>query len=142
MSWKFGVNISVAVAVIVDEQQRILITQRPFHLPHGGCWEFPGGKLEVNEPPEAALIREIKEEIGIEVQHYKLLGEVKHQYSDKSVKLIIFLVSQYIGEPLCLEGQLAMKWVYQHELISEHFPEANREVIAMVQNHLFCKELL
>ncbi|HHF0527684.1 TPA: 8-oxo-dGTP diphosphatase MutT [Legionella anisa] len=133
---------SVAVAVIVDEQQRILITQRPFHLPHGGCWEFPGGKLEVNEPPEAALIREIKEEIGIEVQHYKLLGEVKHQYSDKSVKLIIFLVSQYIGEPLCLEGQLAMKWVYQHELISEHFPEANREVIAMVQNHLFCKELL
>ncbi|AWN74391.1 8-oxo-dGTP diphosphatase MutT [Legionella anisa] len=135
-------NISVAVAVIVDEQQRILITQRPFHLPHGGCWEFPGGKLEVNEPPEAALIREIKEEIGIEVQHYKLLGEVKHQYSDKSVKLIIFLVSQYIGEPLCLEGQLAMKWVYQHELISEHFPEANREVIAMVQNHLFCKELL
>ncbi|HHF0524674.1 TPA: 8-oxo-dGTP diphosphatase MutT [Legionella anisa] len=135
-------NISVAVAVIVDEQQRILITQRPFHLPHGGFWEFPGGKLEVNEPPEAALIREIKEEIGIEVQHYKLLGEVKHQYSDKSVKLIIFLVSQYIGEPLCLEGQLAMKWVYQHELISEHFPEANREVIAMVQNHLFCKELL
>nr|MBN5935274.1 8-oxo-dGTP diphosphatase MutT [Legionella anisa] len=133
---------SVAVAVIVDEQQRILITQRPFHLPHGGFWEFPGGKLEVNEPPEAALIREIKEEIGIEVQHYKLLGEVKHQYSDKSVKLIIFLVSQYIGEPLCLEGQLAMKWVYQHELISEHFPEANREVIAMVQNHLFCKELL
>ncbi|HHT0591705.1 TPA: 8-oxo-dGTP diphosphatase MutT [Legionella anisa] len=135
-------NISVAVAVIIDEQQRILITQRPFHLPHGGCWEFPGGKLEVNESPESALIREIKEEIGIEVQHYKLLGEVKHQYSDKSVKLIIFVVSQYIGEPLCLEGQLAMKWVYQHELISEHFPEANREVIVMVQNHLFCTELL
>ncbi|MCE0723861.1 MULTISPECIES: 8-oxo-dGTP diphosphatase MutT [Legionella] len=133
-------NISVAVAVIIDEQQRILITQRPFHLPHGGCWEFPGGKLEVNEPSESALIRELKEEIGIEVKHYKLLGEVQHQYSDKSVKLIIFLVSQYVGEPLCLEGQLAMKWVYQHELISEHFPEANREVIAMVQDHLLCNE--
>ncbi|KTD73205.1 8-oxo-dGTP diphosphatase MutT [Legionella tucsonensis] len=133
-------NISVAVAVIIDEQQRILITQRPFYLPHGGCWEFPGGKLEVNEPSESALIREIKEEIGIEVRHYTLLGEVKHQYPDKSVKLIIFLVSQYVGEPLCLEGQLAMKWVYPYELNPEHFPEANREVIDMVYDYLLCNK--
>ena len=48
--------IKVAVAVIVDEQQRILVTQRPLHAPHGGYWEFPGGKLEAHELPEHALI--------------------------------------------------------------------------------------
>ncbi|PWY54431.1 8-oxo-dGTP diphosphatase MutT [Legionella qingyii] len=135
-------SIEVAVAVIVDEQQRILITQRPFNVPHGGCWEFPGGKLEADEPSGSALIREIKEEVGLDVLQYKLLSEINHQYSDKEVKLIIFLVSQFAGAPSCLEGQLAMKWVYPHELNHEHFPEANRKVIAMVQNYLCCNESL
>ncbi|KTC93521.1 8-oxo-dGTP diphosphatase MutT [Fluoribacter dumoffii] len=129
-------NITVAVAVIIDEQQRILITQRPFHVPHGGCWEFPGGKLEANEHSASALIREIKEEVGLEVHQYHLLGEVNHQYSDKRVKLVIFLVNQFSGIPLCLEGQLAMKWVFHHELNPEHFPEANHQVIAMVKDYL------
>ena len=123
---------NVAVAVIVDEYQRVLITQRPLHVPHGGRWEFPGGKLEAGEPPEAAVIREVKEEVGIKVEHYQFLGEVFHQYPDKTVKLIVFLITQFAGEPLCLEGQLAMKWVHRHELNPEDFPEANREVIAMV----------
>ncbi|KTC79666.1 8-oxo-dGTP diphosphatase MutT [Legionella cherrii] len=129
-------SITVAVAVIIDEQQRILITQRPFHVPHGGCWEFPGGKLETDESSSSALIREVKEEVGLEVNQYHLLGEVHHQYPDKTVKLIIFLVNQFSGMPSCLEGQLAMKWVYQHELNPEHFPEANHAVIAMVKNYL------
>ncbi|WP_454780843.1 8-oxo-dGTP diphosphatase MutT [Legionella sp. WA2022007384] len=135
-------KIEVAVAVIVDEQQRILITQRPFHVPHGGCWEFPGGKLEPDEPSGAALIREIKEEIGLDVLHYKLLGEINHKYSDKEVKLIIFLVNQFAGAPSCQEGQLAMKWVYQHELNPKQFPEANHKVIAMVQSYLCCRDSL
>ncbi len=135
-------NLTVAVAVIVDEQQRILITRRPFHVPHGGCWEFPGGKLEADEPSVSALIREIKEEVGLEVRQQQLLGEVNHQYPDKVVKLVIFLVRQFAGAPSCLEGQLAMKWVYPHELNPEHFPEANREVIAMVQDYLCCNESL
>ncbi len=140
MSWKLGVSIEVAVAVIVNEQQRILITQRPFNVPHGGCWEFPGGKLEAGEPPGTALIREIKEEVGLDILQYKLLSEINHQYSDKEVKLIIFLVEQFSGTPSCLEGQLDMKWVYQHELNPKHFPEANHKVIAMIQNYLCCRE--
>lgn len=131
-------NISVAIAVIVDEHQRILITQRPLHVPHGGCWEFPGGKLEADEPSTSALIREVKEELGLEVQHCKLLGEVSHQYPDKAVTLIIFLVNQFTGTPSCLEGQLAIKWVFLHELTPEHFPEANQKIITIVQNHLHC----
>lgn len=127
-------SIAVAVAVIIDKNQRILITQRPLHVPQGGCWEFPGGKLEKDEPSEAALIRELREEVGLEVSNYRLLGEINHKYSDRTVKLIIFLVTQFTGKPSCLEGQLAMKWIKQHELIPEDFPDANRKVIEMIKN--------
>lgn len=122
----------VAVAIIVDEQQQILITQRPLHAPHGGYWEFPGGKLEADELPESALIREVSEEVGLDVLTHQYLGTVNHQYSDKSVQLIIFLVTQFSGIPRCVEGQLAMKWVKQDELNPDEFPEANREVIALI----------
>lgn len=124
--------IKVAVAIILDEQQRVLITQRPLHVPHGGYWEFPGGKLETNELAEHALIREVKEEIGLDVLKYQFLGEVNHQYVDKSVQLLIFLVTQFLGNPLCIEGQLAMRWVRVEQLNPDEFPEANREVIQLI----------
>lgn len=122
----------VAVAVIVDEQQRILITQRPLHASHGGFWEFPGGKLELDELPEDALIREIREEIGLDIHSYQFLGEVNHQYSEKSVQLLIFLVTHFSGNPRCIEGQLDMQWVKQDELNPDVFPEANRNIIALI----------
>lgn len=126
---------AVALAVIVDEQQRILITQRSLHVPHGGCWEFPGGKLEVDESSESALIREVKEELGLDVSQYQFLGEVHHQYSDKILKFIIFLVTHFSGNPLCLEGQLAMKWIHLNELNPSDFPEANCQVINIVSHY-------
>lgn len=124
--------IQVAVAIIVDAQQRILVTQRPLHAPHGGCWEFPGGKLETNELPEQALIREVKEEVGLDVLECQLLGEVNFQYPDKAVQLITFLVTQFSGNATCLEGQLAMKWLKQEELNPVDFPEANQHVIELI----------
>lgn len=126
----------VAVAVITDEQHRVLITQRPYHRPHGGCWEFPGGKLEEDEPSEAALIREVREEVGLTINQYQCLGQVTHHYSDKTVTLIVFLVTGYIGTPICLEGQPGMKWMLWHELKPEHFPEANHKVMSLVARHL------
>lgn len=122
----------VAIAVIFDEQQRILITQRPHHVPHGGYWEFPGGKLEANELAEQALIREVREEIGLEIQQYQFLGEINHQYADKSVQLIIFQVTQFNGIPSCLEGQLDMKWVDKDNLNLEEFPEANHGILDLI----------
>ncbi|MFJ1267539.1 8-oxo-dGTP diphosphatase MutT [Legionella lytica] len=122
----------VAVAIIVDEQQRILVTQRPLHASHGGYWEFPGGKLEANELAEQALIREIKEEVGLDVLNHEFLGEVHHQYAKRSVQLLIFLVTQFSGNPICIEGQLAMKWIRQDELNPNEFPEANREVMQLI----------
>ena len=130
MPWKFGVK--VAVAVIVDEQNRILITQRPTHVPHGGLWEFPGGKLEADESADAALIREIKEEVGLVIQQHFYLGEVIHQYANKTVQLIIFYVSQFSGIPGCLEGQLDLKWVFRNELNPLDFPEANHKIFDLI----------
>lgn len=124
--------IKVAVAIIIDEQQRILVTQRPLHASHGGYWEFPGGKLEANELAEQALIREIKEEVGLDVLKHEFLGEVHHQYAERSVQLFIFLVTQFSGSPTCIEGQLAMKWIHQNELNPDEFPEANREVMQLI----------
>lgn len=122
----------VAIAIIFDEQHRILITQRPHHVPHGGYWEFPGGKLEANESAEHALIREVKEEIGLEIHQYQFLGEINHQYSDKSVQLIIFQVTHFSGVPSCLEGQLDMKWVEKDNLNLEEFPEANHGILDLI----------
>ena len=122
----------VAVAVITDNQQRILITQRPSHVPHGGYWEFPGGKLEKNELAELALIREIKEEVGLDVQQYQFLGQINHEYPDRTVQLLIFHVTQFSGEALCLEGQLNMKWVARDNLNPADFPEANHGIFDLI----------
>lgn len=132
MPWKSFVIIKVAVAIIVDEQQRILVTQRPLHAPHGGYWEFPGGKLEAQELPEHALIREVREEVGLTILSHQFLGEINHQYSEKKVQLIIFLVTQFSGIPECIEGQLGMKWLKKSEFNPKDFPEANHKVIQLI----------
>lgn len=122
----------VAVAIISDAQHRILITQRPLHASHGGFWEFPGGKLELNESAENALIRELREEVGIEVEQYQFLGEVKHQYSEKLVHLIVFHVTKFSGNPSCLEGQLNMTWIDKSHINHNDFPEANHKVFDLI----------
>ncbi|WP_298623102.1 (deoxy)nucleoside triphosphate pyrophosphohydrolase [uncultured Legionella sp.] len=123
----------VAVAIITDDKQHVLVTQRPLHVPHGGCWEFPGGKVESNESPEMALIREIKEEVNLDVQQFQYLGDVVHQYKDKKVELIVFHVSQFAGVPSCKEEQLSMKWIKLDDLNPDDFPEANKAIISLIQ---------
>ncbi|BCA95601.1 7,8-dihydro-8-oxoguanine-triphosphatase [Legionella antarctica] len=126
----------VAVAIITDERDRILITQRSYHIPHGGFWEFPGGKLEANERAEQALIREIREEVGLEINKFQLLGEITHQYPDKSVQLIVFQVTEFSGKPSCLERQLNIKWMEKEKLNPEDFPEANKGIFDLISIEL------
>lgn len=128
----------VAVAIIVDDQQRILITQRPSHVPHGGFWEFPGGKLEDNETSESALIREIKEEVGLDVLKYQYLGIIHHQYPGKSVELIVFMVTHFTGKPARLEGQLNLQWVDKASLKPEDFPQANHKIFDLIPELIEC----
>lgn len=121
--------IKAAIAVIMDEQKRLLITQRAPHLSKGGYWEFPGGKLELNESPELALIREVYEEVGLEILSYDYLGDVHHAYDTYEVILYGYVVRQYRGVAQCCESQTGMRWVSLDELQDYNFPEANRQLI-------------
>lgn len=131
----------VAVGIVTDAEDRVLITQRSLATSHGGYWEFPGGKLEESETAQQALIREFNEELGIAVTVSRLLGELQHQYQGPNnntygylVHLIVFHISQWQGVPQCLQGQLDLQWVKQEQLAEYRFPEANKEIIELYKN--------
>lgn len=123
----------VAVAVITDSSNRLLLTRRSLSTSHGGLWEFPGGKLELDEQPEQALLREVREEVGLECLAQRYLGEIVHHYPQKTVALLVYHVFAHTGEPHCLESQLDMRWVDLAQLTDFSFPEANYKVIDLIK---------
>jgi 8-oxo-dGTP diphosphatase len=122
----------VAVAVITDQQRRVLISKRPDHVHQGGKWEFPGGKLEDTESVESALARELQEELGITPLEYRPLMRFRHDYPDKSVFLDVWIVSAFSGEPHGKEDQTIL-WKAIDELDTEAFPEANTSIVKAVR---------
>jgi 8-oxo-dGTP diphosphatase len=122
-------GIKVAVAVIIDDKQRVLITKRPSHVMHGGQWEFPGGKLEKDEKPISALIREIDEEVGLYVEQADFLCHINFHYDIKEVDLFVYCVTQFSGQAQCCEAQTDLRWVTINELSGYQFPAANNEII-------------
>ncbi len=118
----------VAVGVIKDKEGNILISLRDKSSHQGGLWEFPGGKVELKEPVEQALIRELKEELGISVQALTPLIKINHQYTDLNVLLDVWTVTLFSGNPTGCEGQ-EIKWVSPEDLIKHSFPEANYPII-------------
>ncbi len=125
----------VAVAIIIDDEQRILITRRPLHAPYGGgLWEFPGGKLEQDEVPHLALVREVYEEVGLDVHGCDFLGEIRHAYAYHSVVLLVYCVRAFSGKAKALEMQMDLRWVKVDDLHNFNFPEANRQIIELIEN--------
>lgn len=120
--------IHVAVGVIVDDLDRILISRRLQHLHQGGLWEFPGGKLEIGETVESALKRELYEELGIEVIKSNPLLKIEHDYSDKKVLLDVWQVTKFSGKAEGKEGQDCV-WVRRGELSNYQFPAANKAIL-------------
>ena len=110
----------------------MLIAKRPEHKHQGGLWEFPGGKLETDEPVEEALKRELHEELGIEIQQAHPLVRIHHDYPDKSVLLDVWKVTAFSGEAHGKEGQ-PVEWVKSEELDQFDFPEANKPIIKAAQ---------
>jgi len=117
-----------AGAILSNARDEVLLALRKADQHQGNLWEFPGGKLEPNEAPSDALARELSEEIGIKVSSLNELTLVEHQYSDKSVRLHVFVVEAYSGEPVGLEGQ-TLRWVPMSELSSYDFPAANLPIL-------------
>lgn len=125
-------HLNVAVAAIRDDQNRLLISKRHEHLHQGGLWEFPGGKIEAGETIHQALVREIHEELGVDILDGRLLLTIPHQYPDRSVCLHVWLVETFSGNPLGKEGQ-QIRWVEQSELNQYAFPAANRTIVSALQ---------
>jgi len=122
----------VAVGVIVNGQQQVLIAKRDKHLHQGGLWEFPGGKVEQGETVLQALARELREEVGLTVLSADPLMIVKHDYNDergiKNVLLDVWRVEGFSGTARGCEGQ-PIKWVRVDELDKYNFPKANRPIL-------------
>jgi 8-oxo-dGTP diphosphatase len=120
-------EVKVAAGVIERDGQ-VLVTQRAAKAHQGGLWEFPGGKLESRESAEQALVRELAEELNIQVTQQSPLIEIAHDYGDKQVRLFVFVVHDFEGEPQGLEGQ-PMQWIASADLNGLSFPAANLPII-------------
>ncbi len=109
--------IFVSACALIDADGRILMTKRPADKDFSGMWEFPGGKMEENEQPEDTVIRELREELGIEPCRRCLqpFSFVSHEYEDFHLFMPLFLCRQWDGFPRPVEGQ-EIKWVFPGRL--------------------------
>ena len=121
-------TLTVVAAVIRGRDGRILIARRAASADQGGLWEFPGGKLEPGESQRDGLRRELREELGIEVSAAAPLLNVSHRYPHREVRLHVFEVTAWQGEPTGCEGQ-PLRWVAPDELLAHAFPAANLPIV-------------
>lgn len=122
----------VVAAAIIRREHRILITRRPAESHLAGLWEFPGGKVESGESLEAALVREIREELGVEIRVHREFHSVEHHYPVRSVRLHFFECTIDEGEPQALEAD-GLAWVEPSELNQYPFPEADQALVVLLR---------
>jgi mutator protein MutT len=135
-------SIEVAAALIFH-QGRLLLTRRHSHAHLGGLWEFPGGKREPGESWEACAIREIREELGVEISVGLLFDSLTHVYPEKTVHLKFFIGRLLQGEPRLL-GCAACQWITRDELDQFAFPAADARLLGKLkspQNSLWADSL-
>ena len=121
-------DLHVVAGALFDAAGRVLIAQRPAGKALAGRWEFPGGKLHAGEDPYAGLVRELREELGVEVQSAERLIRYPHAYPERTVWLDMWIVSGWKGEPHGLDGQ-ALKWVEPTRLHDEDILEADQPIV-------------
>jgi 8-oxo-dGTP diphosphatase len=123
----------VVACALIDADRRVLIAQRPEGKALAGLWEFPGGKLDAGERPEVALIRELKEELGIEVKEACLapLTFASHAYPDFHLLMPLYICRRWEGQVQSREGQ-ALKWVKPNTLREYPMPPADEPLIPML----------
>ena len=120
--------ISIVIGIVKNEMGQFFISRRDETAHQGGFWEFAGGKVEHGETLHAALARELKEEIGIEMHHAMPLIGFRHAYDDRVVHLHVFSVTDFTGEVVSCAGQESA-WVSLNELSGYTFPAANRVIL-------------
>ena len=125
-------RIHVAVGVLIDAKDCVLLTRRLKGTHLAGYWEFPGGKVEAGESVQTALARELQEELGTKIGKTVPLMTVSHDYGEKQVLLDVHQVKDWDGEPHGAEGQ-ALAWVDDASLNEFQVPEANAEIMSRVK---------
>lgn len=122
-------QIHVAVGIIRNEFGEVLIAFRDQSKHQGGLWEFPGGKVEEDESVNAALSRELYEELNLQVLSSTPLILVEHDYGDKQVLLDVWQVDEFQGNLRGVEGQ-KINWVGLQELHNFEFPKGNLKIVS------------
>jgi 8-oxo-dGTP diphosphatase len=128
-------HFNVAAGILCDASGRVLIAERLGDGPFHGMWEFPGGKIALDETPIEALSRELAEELGIEVTVCASFMNLRHEYDDYVVTIEFFIVSDWNSEPIGREGQ-ALRWVPRDRLDADELLPADVPVVtALRQQH-------
>ena len=130
-------TVLVSAVALIDRDGRVLLAQRPAGKRMAGLWEFPGGKIETGETPEAALIRELGEELGINTAESCLapLSFASHAYDDFHLLMMLFVCRRWHGQPRPVEGG-ALKWVTPNQLRDYPMPPADIPLIPVLQDLL------
>ena len=118
-------KLQIAVGIIRNENNEIFITRRAADAHMANKLEFPGGKIEMGETPERAVVRELQEEVGITPQHFYLFEKLEYEFPDRHITLWFWLVESWEGEP----GE----WMTLASLNADDFPPANEPVIAKLK---------
>ena len=113
-------KVDVVVGLMINNQSEVLSQLRKSGSHYSGYWEFPGGKVEPGETKQQAVIRELAEEIGVDVRALKKLGLIEHQYPDKLVCLSIYQVMHYYGRPYARERGSQIEWIHPERLIQDY----------------------
>jgi 8-oxo-dGTP diphosphatase len=122
----------VVAGVLTDARGQVMLAQRPAGTHYAGFWEFPGGKIEAGESAVEALRRELREEIGIEVQAAEALIAIPWHYETKSILLEVYRITAFGGEPRAIQVQ-DLRWEKPADLRREEMPPADHPVIAALQ---------
>ena len=120
----------IVVAAVIEQDDRFLLTRRQAGVHLAGMWEFPGGKIDADETHPAALTREIREELDVDVEIRELIFETTHAYPDRTIALF-FYRCRLKGAPRPLLGQ-EMRWVARNELAALPFPPSDAELIRLL----------
>ncbi len=130
-------TVLVAAAAIIDADGRVLIAERPEGKSMAGLWEFPGGKVNPGELPESALVRELKEELGIDITETCLapFTFASHAYDDFHLLMPLYLCRMWRGQPEPREGQ-RLKWVMPMRLSDYPMPPADVPLVALLRDFL------
>lgn len=127
----------VAACALIDRDGRVLMARRPEGKDHAGLWEFPGGKLAEGETPEAALVRELREELAIDTEASCLAPAAFASQTSGEFHLLmpLFVCRKWKGTPQPLEGQ-ELRWVRREALVRMEMPPADRPLAAQLRDLL------